>query len=231
MKRRALGWVAGGMALGGAVAAYVELIRPRLLRWGATGDELSREMPGDELLPEPKVTATRAITIDAPPAEVWPWVVQVGQGSGGPLGYRWLERGVGLNIRRAERMLPGQPGLAADDEVLMEPAQEGPIVLIAEPEKVLVLGGMIDAQDEDEGEVHSRNPVDFFATSWTFQLEPLGAETTRLVERQHFDWFPSARNNALYHALLEPVAFIMARRMLRGIKRRAEHAYRAESTP
>lgn len=231
MKRKALGWVVGSAALGAAIAAYVKVIRPWQLFWGATDDELSREMPGDELLPEPKVTATRAITINAPPAEVWPWVVQVGQGSGEPVGYRWLERGVGLNIRRAERMLPGQPGLQAGDAVPMQPTSGATHVMVAEPERLLVLGGMIDAQDEGKGEVHSRNPVDFFATSWTFQLEPLGPETTRLVERQHFDWFPSARNNALYHALLEPVAFVMAQRMLRGIKRRAERAFRGAATP
>jgi hypothetical protein len=44
------------------------------LRWGATDAEVAAAMPGDEIVPEPSFSATRAITIHAPPAKVWPWI-------------------------------------------------------------------------------------------------------------------------------------------------------------
>ena len=66
-----------------AGAAYVLAVRPRLLRWGATTQEAAGPLPGDEIIPAPRMQSTRAITISAPVAEVWPWLVQMGAGRGG----------------------------------------------------------------------------------------------------------------------------------------------------
>ena len=67
----------------GALAAYVLGVRPWHIRWGATDEELSEKLPGDELVEHPNVSATHAITIDAPVEEVWPWLVQMGGDRGG----------------------------------------------------------------------------------------------------------------------------------------------------
>jgi hypothetical protein len=76
------------------MAAYAVLVRPRLNRWGATTDEVLETLPGDEL---PSTTgyrrvSTRAITIDAPADEVWPWLVQMGSGRAGFYTHEWVER-------------------------------------------------------------------------------------------------------------------------------------------
>ena len=78
-----------GASLAGAAAlsAYLFLIRPWHLRWGATDEEIGMPLPGDELVPRPNLEATHAITIEAPMREVWPWLVQIGQDKGGFYSY------------------------------------------------------------------------------------------------------------------------------------------------
>jgi len=68
----------GMIAGAAAVVGYALAIRPRILTWGATKDEVERSLPGDDLVTHPKMASTHAITIDAPAAEVWPWLVQIG---------------------------------------------------------------------------------------------------------------------------------------------------------
>ena len=82
---RAAGWLALGLVVAGLV--HLWFIRPWYLTWGATGDEISRTWPGDELAPRPVSLATRALTINAPVTDVWPWIVQIGQDRGGCYSY------------------------------------------------------------------------------------------------------------------------------------------------
>ena len=82
--------LAGG-ALAAEVVAYL-LWRPRMLRWGATAGEASEPLPGDDRTPHPRVQSTRAITIDAPPEQVWPWLMQMGIGRAGFYSHDWVER-------------------------------------------------------------------------------------------------------------------------------------------
>src|SRR5215211_8315898 len=89
------------LALAGGAAAYPLLLRDWCVTWGATPEEVSREMPGDELIPKPDMLATRAITVDAPPSAIWPWLVQMGGGRGGRLHLR-LDR-ERLRPRHAQR--------------------------------------------------------------------------------------------------------------------------------
>jgi hypothetical protein len=70
---------------------YLLVVRPWHLRWGATDAEVRQPLPGDELVPESKLVATRAISIRAPASQVWPWLVQLGQGRAGLYSYEWLE--------------------------------------------------------------------------------------------------------------------------------------------
>jgi hypothetical protein len=84
MSIRAVGAVAGGIAFAAAAAvvAYPLLWRKPCLTWGATADEVSGQMPGDDLMPSPDLISTRAITVEAPPSAIWPWLVQMGSGRG-----------------------------------------------------------------------------------------------------------------------------------------------------
>jgi len=96
MRRQIFTGAALAAAGAGALAAYVLAVRPWHLRWGATDEEVSRPMPGDELVAHPNVLSTHAITINAPVEEVWPWLVQIGQDKGGFYSYSWLENLVWL---------------------------------------------------------------------------------------------------------------------------------------
>lgn len=195
----------------GALAAYAMAVRPWHLRWGATDEEVNERLPGDELVPHPNVVATHAITIDAPVEEVWPWLVQIGQDKGGFYSYSWLENLVGCHLRNAERIMPEFQQLKAGDAVQLHPEVPPLPVLICEPPRTLVLGNNMDRPG-----------------AWGFYLKPLDEGRTRLVIRGSGDWGDSVLNKLGARVLFEPAHFIMERKMMLGIKSRAESLRREE---
>ena len=94
------------LATGLAAASYPLLFRHRCLTWGTTPDEVTRELPGDELLADPDILSTRAVTVDAPPGAIWPWLLQMGSGRGGAYTYDWIENLFGLGMHSANEVLP-----------------------------------------------------------------------------------------------------------------------------
>ena len=99
--------LAVGVGTAGAVAtvgpaAYLLFFRRWCLTWGARGDEVAAKLPGDELLPDADLVATRAVTVDAPPEAIWPWLMQMGSGRGGVYTYDWIENLLGLDMGGAE---------------------------------------------------------------------------------------------------------------------------------
>ena len=94
------------LVAGGLLVAYHLFVRPWYLDWGATDDERDRRLPGDELVPAPGSETTWAVTVEAPSDEVWPWIVQLGQGRGGFYSYSWLENLVGADIHNVDRIVP-----------------------------------------------------------------------------------------------------------------------------
>jgi hypothetical protein len=224
MARLPLGRFIAGTAMAGlgAFIAYTSLVKPWHLRWGATDEEVERALPGDELVATPKLEATHAITIDAPAAEVWPWLVQIGTGRGGWYSYDWIENLMGLDIQSAERILPEFQSLKQGEVVPMAPDGMGPEVALLEPNRLLTLYG-----DTREGRTASPVPLDaapdeFINVAWTFFLEDRPDGTTRLIERFKLDYNPSPKNSFFYGLFLEAGSFIMERKMLLGIKERAE---------
>ena len=205
-----------------AFAAYWHWLRPRHLRWGAAEAEVRRALPGDELLAHWRFSATHAITIHAPAAEVWPWLAQIGQGRGGFYSYTWIENLLGCNIHNADQVHPEWQNLKAGEAILLHPKVPPITAVIVEPGRVIVLRG-----DSRQGALSNLvKPGDYFATTWTFCLEPVDAHTTRLIERYRFDYNPTPMNTFFYRVILEPGSFIMERKMLLGIKERAERAVR-----
>lgn len=200
-------------ALAALLVGYVVLLRGRLLTWGATPAEARMRLPGDQLLPRTDLMATRAITIEASPTQVWPWLVQLGQGRGGFYSYDALENLVGCDIHSAERIVPAWQHLAVGDEVHLHP-DVALAVAEVEPDHALILRGAVSATGGQQAA-----PYDF---TWAFVLQAEGADTTRLLVRERYAYTqPSAA------ALVEPVAvvsFVMTQRMLRGIRDRAERA-------
>ena len=115
--------IIGGVALATGVWAvsYPVLLRHRCLTWGATPDEVARVLPGDELLGTADIVSTRAVTIDAPPDAVWPWLVQMGSGRGGAYTYDWIENLFGLGMHSANEVLPQFQDVNVGDEMQLGP--------------------------------------------------------------------------------------------------------------
>lgn len=207
---------------GAAVAAYPLVIRPWHLHWGATDAEIKKPLPGDEFVPTPKLNATHAITIEASPQAIWPWLAQMGQGRGGFYSYTWIENLMGLHIHNADRILPEFQDLKVGDEVPLAPQGFGIPVARLEPEHLLVLHG--DTREAKEPVFGGLKPGDYFNVVWGFHLFSINAQTTRLIERWRADWNSTLANTVLMRALLEPGAFVMERGMLLGLKHRVEAA-------
>jgi hypothetical protein len=200
---------ASRLALVGAVAAAVPVVRARQLCWGATHEEATETLPGDEILAAADLTATRAVTIDAGADRVWPWIAQLGQGRGGFYSYDWLENLVGCDIHSAHRVVPQWQHVEVGDEVRLHP-QVSLIVASVESGHSLILRGGVPMGSTPP-------PYDF---TWDFVLRAAPGGGTRLIVRERYRyvrrWAP---------LLVEPVSmvsFLMSRRMLRGIRSRSE---------
>ena len=206
-----------------AAAGYVLAVRPRLLRWGATPQEAAGPLPGDELVPNPRLQSTRAVTITAPPSTVWPWLVQMGSGRGGMYSYDGLENMVGLNMHSADRILPEFQQLAVGDVIPLSPDGGVPVRRL-DPGAVLALGGVLDPGTGQVSADAGRTAGPRLAISWTFVLQPVGARSTRLLSRTRYDYAPLPLGIPL-RVLLEPLQFLMERRMLLGIRARVERRH------
>jgi hypothetical protein len=197
-----------------AVAAgflYRMLLRRPTLTWGATDMEADRWLPGDELVPNPDIVSTRAITIDAPPAAVWPWLVQMGSGRGGAYTYDWIENLLGLEMHSVDRVLPELQHLEVGD-VLFSP-KDGPRMRLERLEAEHAL-----AWRSDDGN-----------WAWIFVLEPLDGRETRLISRNRIVMRGSSLGARLGMVAMEPGSLVMERKMLLGIKERAERLAREET--
>lgn len=194
---------------GGAICTAV-LLRHRYLRWGATDEELRRSMTGDVLLPSVSQTATRAITVDAPADDIWPWLAQLGQGRGGFYSYDWLENAVAhIDIHSADRIVDEWQDVAVGSEVRLAP--EVPLRVAALVSgRALVLRGSVPM-----GKIPS--PYDF---TWAFELVPQQDGTTRLLVRERYRY-----TRRWAGVIVQPAALVscfMTPRMLRGIRQRAQ---------
>jgi hypothetical protein len=203
-------------ALGAAAPwAYLVARRPWVLNWGARLGEIARILPGDEIVSEPAWVSTRAVSIAAPREAVWPWLVQMGQDKGGLYSYAWLENLAGLRFHNADRVHPEWQDVAVGDIVRFAPGQDTLTVARIEPNHVLVW----QILDPRTGRAAP--------ATWAFVLEPEGPEETRLIQRFRIGGTPRRLVGAAYTLMVEIPHFIMERAMLRGIRARAERAWRA----
>jgi hypothetical protein len=199
----------GGASLLAAAAAwpaYLITIRRWHARWGATADEVQAAMPGDDIVAGPWDVTTRAVTIAATPEEVWPWLAQMGYQKGGMYSYDWIDQVLGVLDRpSADQVLPEFQDLQPGDEIPMGNSPGWPVVAV-ERNQSLVLD--------------IRHPG--LHISWSFLLDAIDERHTRLILRIRIKMRP------LFHVVsFFPVSdlgqFLMTRRMLLGIKERAEN--------
>ena len=204
-KARHIGrWIGAGAL--GIIPLYMLAIRPWHLRWGATDEEVHRPMPGDEICANPHLDSTRAVTIRATPEQIWPWIVQIGRGRAGWYSYDFIDN---PGRRSAEEILPVFQQLKVGEHI---PTGIGPgfRVMDVEPNRYLV-----------------------------FRVAPLGSITlalyaenvssTRLISRVRIRWNLRDPKDAVTAVIVDPGDFVMMRKMMLGIKRRAEANSRLEA--
>jgi hypothetical protein len=181
---------------------YLTIIHPWMANWGSTEEEQQMALPGDELIPHLNGKSTLAITINAPPDVIWQWLVQVGQDRAGFYSYTWLENLIGADIHNTDEIRTEWQHLVIGDSWRLVPPNylwgvgkdaASPVLLI-EPEHTLVL--------------------EMFGAH---VLEPIDEHTTRLIVRGQ-----SGPSNLLMMMVVDPIVFTMERRMLLGLKARAE---------
>jgi hypothetical protein len=206
-KARGAGWlavahIAGrlGLALVIFLGGYLLIYRPQQLRWGATDQEVARAMPGDEIQPHPIFNATRAITINARPEQIWPWLLQIGYRRAGWYGYDWFDND---GIPSADRIIPQLQHMQVGDNVPISPIANIKVAAV-EPNRYLLWKG-------ESGH-----------DSWILALYPIDASHMRLVWRMHdapYQWTSPYVIPQLFSDLADLVA---VRQNMLGIKARAE---------
>jgi hypothetical protein len=198
MRRRRLLWTAGLAGLG---ALYVKVVRPKTMRWGATDEEVTRRLPGDDLVAGKRYRATRAITIAARPEHVWPWIVQIGSGRAG---WYALDRIDNKGVPSARSIIPELQDLQVGDLIPMVVGKQvGPRVKEIEPPR-----RMLWATGDE--------------FSWEWVLDPIDEGRTRLVTRMQERHPPLFSQKMLYAAVASTGDIVMHWKQLRGIKERAE---------
>jgi hypothetical protein len=184
------------------VAVYWAGIHPWMTNWGSTAAERQMALPGDDLIAEGAGQSTLAITIHAPPDVVWQWLVQIGQDRAGFYSYTWLENLIGADIHNADEIHPEWQHLAVGDGWRLAPPdylwglgkEAVSPVLISEPGHALVL--------------------EMFGSHI---IVPIDEHTSRLIVRGQ-----SGPASLVTTMVWDPVVFTMERRMLLGLKSRAE---------
>ena len=205
------GSVAAFLVLLAAFAAYSFAVRPWFLQWGAPGKDQTRPLLGDDAWIGGLVSGTRAVTVNAPPERVWPWLVQIGQDRAGFYSYSWLENIVLAGIRNTFEIRPEWQSLKAKDFV-----------------RSVKPGYMFGLLKDKEGYTGWRVP--FLAPGqamtlkkWgTFALEPSGEGGTRFLARGRGVPIPGVVGRLIGFWLLDPAHFVMEKKMMTEIKRLAE---------
>ena len=217
MKLRRLGQAA--IVLSGGCLTALAVTRRWHQHWGATDQEITTPLPGDDLIPTARLHSTHAITIQAPADRIWPWLAQMGyEDRAGSYSYDRFERSIGRNLYQLD---PSLPPLAVGDAMPFYPG--APMtVAVADPPHALVLwqvtsGGRAIDPTGPWGQDH-------VAWSWAFVLEPVDAARTRLLVRMRVSYQPAFRWGPAMWLVVEPAHFVMGRRQLLGIRQRAETA-------
>ena len=202
--------VAGATVVAG-VAAYTIIGRRWHNRWGATDAEIAMELPGDDIVRRPNMNSTRAITIEATPDDIWPWIVQMGKGRGGLYSYDWLDIAFrALDEPSVEKVLEQYQVLKAGEVIPIgddSSSMDDFYVHIVQPHYTLVIGA-------NDPEYRQR-------VSWAIVLLPVGQNKTRLIMRVRGE-VPMDAKGVVTYALMDPTAFIMLRKQMLNFKKLGE---------
>jgi hypothetical protein len=202
----------------GALGAAAALVPRVTRRWGATAAERAASLPGDELVPNPRLRTDRAIGIDAPPAVVWPWLVQIGMGRGGWYSYdNFLQVGSSAPTQSATGIVPELQQLEEGDTIDLIDRIVFRVATL-DPGRALVLYS--DQRNQ---------PTQPFTKAWSFVLTPEGPGGTRLLVRESLDWPTRGVGAMMYFA--DWLSFFLTRRFLLNLRDLIETAFTADDVP
>jgi hypothetical protein len=186
-------------------------IRPWHKRWGAAHVEIVGPMPGDDIVPRAQFNATRVISIERPSEEVWPWIVQIGYRRAGFYIYDLVDN---AGERSADRIIDEYQNVKVGDLIPMFHESHG-----------LAIAYRVDSFQTNDWMlwVHRPHENERPGSTWSWRLTPLPGGATRLVTRMKQDYRWRTPRLAIFNLILMEFGdFAMGRRMLKGIKARAE---------
>ena len=216
----------GALVLGAPLAAYAFGVRPRLVRWGATPEEIARPYPGADLIPGGDRSPTMAVTIDAPPSAVWPWLVQMGYGRAGWYSWDHLDNWGRASEHRIHSewqriavgdRLPSMPDNAAWWEVAA-----------LEPGRFLGLRASLDLRGRPFDPAAGR-PRFYTDSLWGFLLEEAAGGCTRLIVSGYWSMRPRWAKALANFVFLEPAHWVMQTRQFANLRRLAVRGVPAQA--
>jgi hypothetical protein len=214
--------------LASGLGAYALAVRPRLLTWGATDEEVRDPFPGDELIPGSERGSSMATTIDAPPSQVWPWLVQMGLDRAGWYSWDWLDH---LGVPSAERIHPEWQQISVGDRFTSTPSRSAWFEVAAtEPERFLALRASLDLRGRSFDPAGPR-PRFYSDSLWCFLLKEANAGRTRLVIGTYTRARPRLPFTVANLLFWEPAHWVMQVRQFANLKRRVEPGYLAREVP
>ena len=200
-------------------SVYAVAVRPRLLRWGATAEEVRQPFPGADIVPGGRRGATMATTIGAPPAAVWPWLVQMGCDRAGWYSFDRLDNG---GVPSADRIHPEWQQVAAGDRFASTPSGSAWFEVAAlEAERFLALRAPLDMRGRPFDSAGAR-PHWFSDSVWSFLLSELPGGRTRLVVSGYAATRPRLALAVGNFLFWEPAHVLMQTRQFANLKRRVE---------
>ena len=203
MNRRLVALVSAGVA--GTIYGFV--LRPWMLRWGSTVEDRTRSLPGDDIEPEANYVTTRAVTIKAPVETVWPWLIQMGQDRAGFYTHNWVERLLQSGIPDIAEIRPEWQHIAVGDLIRTNRDIGG------KP-----MGWPVAEVDPGRSLVVTSKSMP--AGTYAFVIDPIDADTTRLIVRNRARWKASEWPFATL--IYEPLHAYMETGLISGVKQRAE---------
>ncbi|GAA1898458.1 hypothetical protein [Actinomadura bangladeshensis] len=211
-----------------AAGAYAALVRPRLLRWGATREEAGAAYPGDDLIQRATAQSTMAVSLPAPPEEVWPWLVQMGCRRAGWYSWDLLDNG---GRRSAGEVVAEWQDLAVGSRVPAVPGGASYfLVEVLDPARTLVLRSDLELPSGRSFDPRGPMPDAYTDGIWAFHLRPLPDGGTRLIVRTRGRGKPAAADRLVGRMFGEPAHFIMQHRQFRNLRRRVRETRPAVKT-
>ncbi len=214
------------IVIGAVWIIYHIILRPKILRMGATKDEAKRTLPGDEIVPPRPFRSTMATQLNASPEHIWPWLVQVGWGKAGFYSYNRLESLLRMDLHNADHIHSEWQDLHVGDSMWMSHPRRMYLFPMTRVEKlkapeelVFAIYGPEDADTKPSG-------------AWSFILVPVNENTTRLLTRLQVA--PrSFIGKLIFYFFMEPAHFVMQQGMFRGLRKRlaAPVVTRADQLP